>query len=42
MKKILSLTLAVIMLLALTLTFASCGDKADNNTLVCGVTILKT
>ena len=42
MKKILSLTLAVIMLLTLTLTFASCGDKADNNTLVCGVTILKT
>ena len=41
MKKILSLTLAVLMLLTLTLTFASCGDKAEDNTLVCGVTIFE-
>ncbi|MBR2879880.1 MAG: transporter substrate-binding domain-containing protein, partial [Oscillospiraceae bacterium] len=38
MKKILSLTLAVLMLLSLTFAFASCGDKED--TLVCGVTII--
>ena len=40
MKKILSLTLAVLMLLSITLAFASCGGKADN-TLVCGVTIFE-
>lgn len=39
MKKILSLTLAVLMLLSLTLAFASCGDKKED-TLVCGVTII--
>ena len=39
MKKILSLTLAVLMLLSLTFAFASCGDKED--TLICGVTIFE-
>ena len=39
MKKILSLTLAVLMLLSLTFAFASCGEKEA--TLVCGVTIFE-
>ena len=39
MKRILSLTLAVLMLLSLTFAFASCGEKDD--TLVCGVTIFE-
>ena len=41
MKKILSLTLAVLMLLSLTFAFASCGDKEETPTLVCGVTIFE-
>ncbi len=41
MKKILSLTLAVLMLLSLTFAFASCGDKDETPTLVCGVTIFE-
>ena len=39
MKRILSLTLAVLMLLSLTFAFASCGEKEE--TLVCGVTIFE-
>ena len=41
MKKILSLTLALIMVMSALFCFASCGDKADDNTLVCGVTIFE-
>ena len=41
MKKILALTLAVLMLLSLTFAFASCGDKEETPTLVCGVTIFE-
>jgi len=41
MKKILSLALAVLMLLSLTFMFASCGDKDETPTLVCGVTIFE-
>ncbi len=40
MKKILSLTLVVLMLLSMTFAFASCGDKKED-TLVCGVTIFE-
>ncbi len=41
MKKILSLTLALIMIMSTLFCFAGCGDKADDNTLVCGVTIFE-
>ena len=40
MKKILSLTLALIMVMSALFCFASCGEK-DDNTLVCGVTIFE-
>ena len=40
MKKLLSLTLALIMVLGAAFCFSSCGDQADN-TLVCGVTIFE-
>lgn len=38
MKKILGFTLAVAMILCM---FAGCGEKKDDNTLVCGVTIFE-
>ena len=41
MKKILSLTLALIMIMSAIFCFASCGGEADDNTLVCGVTIFE-
>ena len=41
MKKILSLTLALLMLLSLTLSFSACGDQKTDNTLTCGVTIFE-
>ncbi len=41
MKKILSLTLALIMIMSAIFCFASCGGEADTDTLVCGVTIFE-
>ena len=38
MKKILSITLALLMIASSLFCLASCGEKADD-TLVCGVTI---
>lgn len=40
MKKLISLTLALLMLLGATIGMSACGDTADN-TLVCGVTIFE-
>ena len=41
MKKILSLTLVLIMVMSTIFCFASCGGNKDDNTLVCGVTIFE-
>ena len=41
MKKILSLTLALIMIMSAMFCFASCGGAKDDNVLTCGVTIFE-